>query len=42
MNQQTTRHIIKDDPMPDEWDVFGDDRNWDWDFGDQNADQQSA
>ncbi len=23
-----------DDPVPEEWDEFGDERNWDWRFGD--------
>lgn len=26
--------IPEDDPLPDSWDEYGDERNWDWQFGD--------
>lgn len=41
MNDQpsTTGGTLKDDSAPDEWDEFGDDRNWDWNFGDEKSDQ---
>lgn len=41
MNDQpsTTGGTLKDDSAPDGWDEFGDDRNWDWNFGDEKSDQ---
>lgn len=35
----TTRCTLNDDSAPDEWDEFGDDRNWDWNFGDEKSNQ---
>lgn len=32
--QQDMTKAIKDDAIPEEWDEFGDDRNWDWQFSD--------
>lgn len=39
MNDQpiTTRRTIKDDSAPHDWDEFGDDRNWDWNFSEGDS-----
>lgn len=33
--QQDMSNAIKDDTLPEEWDEFGDDRSWAWQFGDE-------
>lgn len=35
--QREASKSMDDDALPDEWDEFGDGRDWDWQFGDESA-----
>lgn len=37
--QQPASKTASDDAVADGWDEFDDDRNWDWQFDDEIADQ---
>jgi hypothetical protein len=30
--RREAKEFPDDDPIPEEWDEYGDDRNWDWKF----------
>lgn len=31
-HQRETSKVIRDDALPEQWDEFGDERDWDWQF----------